>query len=55
MNYNDGETEKLNLSKERWELVEDDNMSEEVSYRLCLFFYGYVSLIHWYAFVDRSK
>lgn len=29
VNYNDGETEKLNLSKERWELVEDDNMSEE--------------------------
>ncbi|KAG5601581.1 hypothetical protein H5410_032951 [Solanum commersonii] len=29
VNYTDGETEKLNLLKERWELVEDDNMSEE--------------------------
>ncbi|TMX05362.1 hypothetical protein EJD97_023576 [Solanum chilense] len=29
VDYTDGETEKLNLLKERWELVEDDNMSEE--------------------------
>ncbi|KAL3366184.1 hypothetical protein AABB24_011040 [Solanum stoloniferum] len=29
IDYTDGETEKLNLLKERWELVEDDNMSEE--------------------------
>ncbi|XP_055832833.1 sister chromatid cohesion protein PDS5 homolog C-like isoform X1 [Solanum dulcamara] len=29
VDYTDGETEKLDLSKEIWELVEDDNMSEE--------------------------
>ncbi|KAK4365789.1 hypothetical protein RND71_013669 [Anisodus tanguticus] len=29
VNYVDGDIEKINLSKERWQIVEDDNMSEE--------------------------
>ncbi|KAJ8557883.1 hypothetical protein K7X08_004649 [Anisodus acutangulus] len=29
VNYVDGDVEKINLSKERWQLVEDDTMSEE--------------------------
>ncbi|MCD7453109.1 hypothetical protein HAX54_019767 [Datura stramonium] len=29
VNYVDGDVEKINLLKERWQLVEDDNMSEE--------------------------
>ncbi|KAJ8560255.1 hypothetical protein K7X08_004313 [Anisodus acutangulus] len=29
VNYVDGDVEKINLSKERWQLVEDDIMSEE--------------------------
>ncbi|KAF3663138.1 putative transcription initiation factor TFIID subunit 5-like [Capsicum annuum] len=29
VNYVDGDVEKINLSKERWQLVEDDNISEE--------------------------
>ncbi|CAN4097912.1 unnamed protein product [Withania somnifera] len=29
VNYTDGDVEKINLSKERWQLVADDNMAEE--------------------------
>ncbi|CAN4099858.1 unnamed protein product [Withania somnifera] len=29
VNYTDGDVEKINLSKERWQLVDDDNMEEE--------------------------
>lgn len=29
VNYVDGDVEKINLSKERWQLVDDDNMAEE--------------------------